>query len=339
MRLGKSLWMLGLWAILIWLTLVAFGCSVVSTPSNEQEPVQPTTSGEDDSNVASGGVAVLVSTPQECGENDTQTDRAVSVVEDSNLKTEPNSAAPNVTYRLPSNKDGEPTPAVIDNSVAVKEVCRRGEWSRVRILTSNTLRPVGGWVKRSALGWVKTAPDGRRIYRVADFEWPTSSRGYEKLVVDTFNRVIADHKSCDALQLSTFNVNDGADGPLFMAICSGNGGDQNIEFTVAQARGGGMISPVAENASPDETSTPAPADISSGDAWLMCREPILAKLAHPSTADFDMWDTHVQQKSTSAMFTIGLTAKNAMGLELRLMGYCEIQAGRVNGAYVVERTD
>ena len=71
----------------------------------------------------------------------------------------------------------------------------------------------------------------------------------------------------------------------------------------------------------------------------MCREPILAKLTHPSTADFDMWDTHVQQKSTSTMFTIGLTAKNAMGLELRLLGYCEIIQGRVEGAYVVERSD
>ena len=256
MRLGKPLLMLGLWAILIWLILVALGCSVVSTPSNEQEPVQPAASGEGESTVASSGAAVLVSKPQECGENDTHTDRAVAVVEDSTLKTEPNSATPDVTYRLPSNRDGEPTPAVIDNSVAVKELCRRGDWSRVGILTSNALRPLSGWVKRSALGWVKTAPDGRRIYRIADFEWPASSRGHEKLVADTFNRIIANHKSCDALQLSTFNVSDGPDGPLFMAICSGNGGDQNIEFTVAQARGGGAITPVAENAADSEVIAP-----------------------------------------------------------------------------------
>jgi len=75
-------------------------------------------------------------------------------------------------------------------------------------------------------------------------------------VADTFNRIIANHKSCDALQLSTFNVSDGPDGPLFMAICSGNGGDQNIEFTVAQARGGGAITPVAENAADSEVIAP-----------------------------------------------------------------------------------
>ncbi len=79
--------------------------------------------------------------------------------------------------------------------------------------------------------------------------------------------------------------------------------------------------------------------LSSSDAWESCRSPILRQLTHPSTADFSMFDTHIRQAGPTTVFSIGLTAKNGFGLELRLLGYCEIEGGAVKGAYVVERTD
>lgn len=100
---------------------------------------------------------------------------------------------------------------------------------------------------------------------------------------------------------------------------------------------------------PDQVSPPrqavsqspaaaAPA-ISSGEAWDRCRSPILRQLTHPSSADFDLLDRDIRQAGATTVFSIGLTAKNGFGLELRLLGYCEIEGGAVKGAYVVERTD
>lgn len=81
------------------------------------------------------------------------------------------------------------------------------------------------------------------------------------------------------------------------------------------------------------------ASMSSSAAWEICRAPILRQLAHPSTADFNMFHTHIRQAGDTSVFSIGLTAKNAFGLELKLLGYCEVEQGAVKGAYVVERME
>lgn len=89
-----------------------------------------------------------------------------------------------------------------------------------------------------------------------------------------------------------------------------------------------------------QSAEPETARLSAGTAMDLCRQPILSQLTHSSTADFDGWDTHVQEKpGGSAMFTVGLTAKNSFGLELKLLAYCEIIDGRITSVNILERAE
>lgn len=92
--------------------------------------------------------------------------------------------------------------------------------------------------------------------------------------------------------------------------------------------------------SPVQAAAAEPAELDKSAAMEMCRSPILRQLTHPSTAEFDIWDQFLQPKpGGTTMYSIGLTAKNSFGLELKLLGYCEIEDGRVNSAHVVEKTE
>lgn len=299
------------------------GAAHETKAAEESVPAPPT---------PTGNTAAMVVQPEKCRAADDPTNRDVRIKSDASLKIAPAESAADVGYKLSGN---EIIPGIIDRNVPLREMCRRGQWSRVRLLGPSELRRVEGWAPTSSFGWVPTHPDGRRRYLPSDFEFPASARRYADVVVATINRSIANHKSCDAIDQSSLLVEEG---PTFTALCTGDGGNQVISFSLAEARAGKVVTPVPDGGTEAPGEPPLSA-VTASEAWAMCEQPLRSQLAHPSTADFNMWDTHVQAKPTSDMFTVGLTAKNGMGLELRFMGYCEIQGGRVTAAHVVERTD
>jgi hypothetical protein len=88
-----------------------------------------------------------------------------------------------------------------------------------------------------------------------------------------------------------------------------------------------------------EQATPAvPPAITKSEARELCEGPIRARLSHPSTADFSVFDTALQQwDDGSAEYSIGLTAKNSFGLELELIAYCDVSEGRVTSVRIEEK--
>lgn len=60
----------------------------------------------------------------------------------------------------------------------------------------------------------------------------------------------------------------------------------------------------------------------TGTALAACKDATLGKLNHPSTADFSIFDTTMRQIGNESRFSVGLTAKNSFGLELKLLSTC-----------------
>ena len=98
--------------------------------------------------------------------------------------------------QLQLGTSGELTPIEIDSSMAVREVCRAGEWSEVRVLQlPSDIGRAQGWVPSASLKPVKTDANGRRVYEAADFEWPEGSTRYKKAALTVINRVMAENPS------------------------------------------------------------------------------------------------------------------------------------------------
>lgn len=89
--------------------------------------------------------------------------------------------------------------------------------------------------------------------------------------------------------------------------------------------------PSANEAAPTDT-----VQLSRSSALEPCQEAITPQLSHPSTADFDIFDTSFTEDEFGATFTIGLTAKNTFNLEARLRAICRFEGGKLVNAKVQE---
>lgn len=94
--------------------------------------------------------------------------------------------------------------------------------------------------------------------------------------------------------------------------------------------------PSDETKSPKEAAAEKPAPLSRSSALEPCEEAIRPQLSHPSTADFDIFDTSFTEDEHGATFTIGLTAKNSFNLELRLRAICRFEDGKLINTHVNE---
>ncbi len=85
-----------------------------------------------------------------------------------------------------------------------------------------------------------------------------------------------------------------------------------------------------------EAAVEKPAPLSRSSALEPCEEAIRRQLSHPSTADFDIFDTSFTEDEHGATFTIGLTAKNSFNLEVRLRALCRFEDGKLVNTHVNE---
>jgi len=104
-----------------------------------------------------------------------------------------------------------------------------------------------------------------------------------------------------------------------------------LAFALLPTGGTAKIEPQVPSAESTEYQT-----VTRSAARELCSDPIISQLSHPSTADLNTWDTTLRQVGDKTVFTIGLTAKNSFGLELKLLGYCEIKDGKVVTVQVAE---
>ncbi|WP_439468445.1 hypothetical protein [Blastomonas fulva] len=129
-------------------------------------------------------------------------------------------------------------PAKIDQENDVREVCRLGSWSEVRILAPQDTRSWRGWVPTSALKRVNTDANGRRVYTNGDFEWPAGTGSSRARVLKVINRVMAERSTCEAIdRVSLEKVSDGPN-PMFMVGCTSGEDYQMVEFTAQDADNG-----------------------------------------------------------------------------------------------------
>lgn len=110
----------------------------------------------------------------------TQTDFGVVADSETTFVSEPRTGASPVMM----NVGGTRLPVPLEGDATVREICRAGKWSQVRVLTSSQDHgPLKGWVPTSALRKVPTSASGRRIYQSADFEWPDGSLPHRSAAV------------------------------------------------------------------------------------------------------------------------------------------------------------
>jgi len=265
-----------------------------------------------------------------CLATDNVTDTDIGIGEDgSTLRVAPDNKAKYVMQKL---GDGEMPHSVAKGRTLIREECRSGRWSRVRIVAPADYRDVAGWVPSTELARIKTSNDRRRVYQVSDFDWNPGNTGNHSAVVAALNTVIRQNPSCDAYDTSALIVSDTSSNPSVDALCLGPKGPQHLNFTLAEVRAGKIVTAAGEAPQSSEVTT----TLSSSDAYPICKEATLDKLNHPSTADFSIFDTTLDHTGNESRFTMGLTAKNGFGLELHMISTCVFEGNRLTLNWVEE---
>lgn len=101
---------------------------------------------------------------------------------------------------------------------------------------------------------------------------------------------------------------------------------------VSDVQAGPSMKAAAQVAQSSEISSA----LSKVDAFRQCQQATLGKLNHPSTANFNGWDTTFEQIGSESRFSVGLTAKNAMGLELKLLSTCVFDGDNLTLNHIAE---
>lgn len=242
-------------------------------------------------------------------------------------------ARPDVKAKYLMMKVGEEEiPQGIDGSTLIREECRSGTWSRVRIVAPSQFRNITGWVPSSDLVSIKTSSDGRRIYRPADFTWNPGSTANHAAIVTALNMVLRQNPSCEAYDTEALLVSDTSANPDIDAVCVGPKGDQHLEFALADVQSGKIVKAVVR----EEPSSEITTTLTKADAARQCEEVTLGKVVHPSTADFSLFDTTFEQVQNETRYGVTFTAKNSFGLELKMLSTCVFDGDTLTLNNVVE---
>lgn len=274
-----------------------------------------------DANSANG-----VPVAADCGKDAVTTQVDFAVREPAVLHSKPDDKSrPNtipVPYE-PGQKD-----ALIDSSIPVREICRAGKWSQVRILLPEDMRSGIGWVHSAVLRPIKTDDKGRRIYKAADFEWPEGTARYKGQVVAVANKIMREDQRCEAINDRSLTLTRG-NGAEFLLACVGPSGTLSISFSAADAGNGRSFTQAAgdEGRSPNST-------LASATAYLDCRPTIESRLSRPETADFNASDTTFHEDGNNARFTITGTAENAFGASVQFTAMCHFRNGSLTSVDV-----
>lgn len=236
------------------------------------------------------------------------------------LLTSPEIGASPVTFG-----SEKPIPFPMELSASVRELCRQGEWSEVRVV-SYPYASMQGWVPFKTLRKVPFTPAGRRIYAVADFKWPANTGSVKVNVVQIANRIMSDRPDCLALDTGNLTlVGDGRRG-TFSLPCFVDRNVASFDFRATDAATGRSFVPIA----PREP-------ISKGDAYNACETATKKRVNHPSTVEMSMMAMDLQDLGDgNTQFRTTFTAKNSFGLELKFKVVCDFFGEELTDVGMVE---
>lgn len=295
------------------------------------DPAPASQSAASSSPQVAGGAGTDAAGGRTCLATDNVTDTDIGIGEEgSTLRLEPDSKAKYVMQKL---GDGEVPHTLAKGRTLIREECRYGKWSRVRIVAPAERRDVAGWVPSTELARIKTGKDRRRIYQVSDFDWNPGSTSNHSAVVAALNTVIRQNASCDAYDTSALIVSDTSSNPSVDALCVGPHGPQHLNFTLAEVRAGKMVTAAGEVAQSTEVTT----TLSASDAFPICKEAVLDRLTHPSTADFSILGIGFKSYDDgTAILVTTFTARNGFNLEIEYQAACDFTGRTLTGVKIVE---
>lgn len=264
------------------LGFVAWLVASLSNPTPNIERTSPARAEDQTAPTDADGIVMA------CAPTTNKTDVDIGVgKEGGQLRARPDAKAKYLMMKV----GDEEIPHSIDSSTLIREQCRSGSWSRVRIVSPSEFHNIAGWVPSSALVPIKTAPDGRRIYRATDFTWNPGSTANHAAIITALNTVLRQNPTCEAYDTQALLVSDTSSNPNIDAVCVGAKGDQHLIFALTDVQRGKAVKAVVQ----EEPSSEVTTTLTRNAASEQCEEATLDKLIHPSTADFSILDTTFEQ--------------------------------------------
>ncbi len=241
---------------------------------------------------------------EECGEGGKVTQMAYAVSEEGILRKLPQAGPPSVPFM----SMGKAVPAPLEKSMTVRELCRKGNWSEVRIVTLPG-HELQGWVPSGKLRAVPSDPSGRRAYRPEDFEWTKETGKQKAAVVKLANRIMQQRTECLAMDTNNLVLTGPAERGTFSIPCFAGKDMLSFSFRAGDAESGRSF----EKVEPMEET----------DAVTACRAAAQRSAMHPSTVDFEMRYEFEEASEGRTQVRQPFTAKNSFGLELRHQALCD----------------
>ena len=272
-------------------------------------------------------------TPKDtCAAGEEKTGRDYAVRDEIVLREAPNEAAnPILKPGLAADDKDRPVYATITSSVPVRETCRSGIWSKVRVLVTEELRWMSGWVPSAALREVPVGEGRRRIYGSGDIEWQPGSERYRKQILAVVNKVMREDKRCDAIDSQSLLVDNQGGDPRFTILCVGPAGTHDITFEASDGTNGRSFAQEAVNPGGGGEEP-----IGKVDAVTACEEAITQQLSQPKTADFHTFtDTTYHTDGSRARVTIGFRANNGFGNPIDATAECVFEGTTLSSAALI----
>lgn len=299
--------------------LLVIGCSVPQEPENQQNAVVPASPLEKAAAPAEGSCSAQELTGRDYAVRETIVLR---------ISPAPNAAPIPKSGSTASSQDAL-VEASIDESIPVREICRKNGWSRVQVLVPEYLRWMKGWAPSSALVAVPVTKQGRRTYRAADVEWQPGSERYKRQIVSVLNHIAAGDARCDAIDTSSLLVEEGL---RFTISCVGPSGTFPISFSAADAGVPSKFIVAAPSAAREGDEAP----VAKVEAIQRCEEAISQKLSQPKSADFHTFtDTTFSTDGSRARVTIGFSARNGLGNSMDATAECVFEGSQLVSAAVI----
>jgi hypothetical protein len=216
----------------------------------------------------------------------------------------------------------EALPAPLETTASVREICRVGDWSEVRVV-SHTDSVLQGWVPSSILRKVLTYSDGRRVYEARDFTWPAGVGSAKAAVVTLANRIMDQRSDCLAIDAKNLVLAGPASTGTFSVPCFVEGDLASFDFRVADAISGSNFRPVEP--------------LTEDQAILACQHYAQSKASHPSTVEFGWGNKFKGGSDGRTEVSTTFKAKNSFNLELEFDVTCNFTGDQLDDIRVMER--
>lgn len=298
------------WAIvgLVLIALAIFGLVRACSPSND-------VARSDVSNNATPATG-----KQLCPEGEKAPQRDFAVAKDGTLHDAPNDDATAVQMKIGDQK----VDAALEAGATVRQVCRAGRWSKVRVVTTpKEFQPLEGWVSASLLRKVSVTAQGRRIYEAGDFDWPAGSKSSQRALLAVMNRIMRDDPACEALDTANLVANKRGRQIIYSVPCWSTGDLRSFDFTTADATNGrsfALVSPMGKL-----------------DAIAACKQGVLSRAAHPSSVKFPTFDYDFREgENGRTQVLMSAKASNSLNLQLEYDVQCDFNGSELDNLAMSE---